>query len=201
MSGPEAALPDATGLDDASFALLNAVHLKRMVGEAELAALLGTTQEDIATRLAPWVESGHAMTLSAGVMLMPEGTAAVHAHYHARYAGLRGQPSLGEWYARFETLNTRFIAALTRWQQQGQDDDTLFRALEIVEALVKALDALTPLLPRYADYQRRLNAAIDAIEQGDTDLLVNPRRDSAHNIWFEFHEDVLCVLGRPRDTT
>ena len=201
MSGAEAAMTSATQLDDASFALLNAVHLKRMVGEAELAALLGTTQEDIAARLAPWVESGHAMTLSAGVMLMPEGTAAVHAHYHARYADLRGQPSLGEWYARFESLNTRFIAALTRWQQQGQDDDSLFRALELVEALVKALDALTPLLPRYADYQRRFNAAIDAIEQGDSDLLVNPRRDSAHNIWFEFHEDVLCVLGRPRDTT
>jgi hypothetical protein len=201
MSGAEAAMPDATGLDDASFGLLNAVHLKRMVGEADLAALLGTTQEDIAARLAPWVESGHVMALSAGVMLMPEGTAAVHAHYHARYASLRGQPSLGDWYTRFETLNTRFIAALTRWQQQGQDDDTLFRALEIVEALVKALDALTPLVPRYADYQRRFNAAIDAIEQGDADLLVNPRRDSAHNIWFEFHEDVLCVLGRPRDTT
>lgn len=201
MSGAEAEIQEATTLDDASFALLNAVHLKRMVGEADLAALLGTTTEDIAARLAPWIEGGLAMALSAGVMLMPEGTAAVHAHYHARYAGLRQQPALADWYTRFETLNTRFIAALTRWQQQGQDDDTLFRALEIVEALVKALDAITPLVPRYADYQRRFNAAIDAIEQGDTDLLVNPRRDSAHNIWFEFHEDVLCVLGRPRDTT
>lgn len=201
MSGAEAVMHETTTLDDASFALLNAVHLKRMVGEADLAALLGTTTADIAARLAPFVEGGLAMALSAGVMLMPEGTAAVHAHYNARYAGLRQQPSLVDWYARFETLNTRFIAALTRWQQQGQDDDTLFRALEIVEALVKALDALTPLVPRYADYQRRFNAAIDAIEQGDTDLLVNPRRDSAHNVWFEFHEDVLCVLGRPRDTT
>lgn len=197
----EATVSDATALDDAAFTLLNVVHLKRMVSEADLAALLGTTEQDIAARLAPWLAAGLAMALAPGVMLMPEGTAAVHGHYHARYASLRQQASLHEWYGRFETLNTRFIAALTRWQQQGQDDDTLFRALEIVEALVKALDALRADVPRYADYQRRFAAAIDAIEEGDTDLLCNPRRDSAHNIWFEFHEDVLCVLGRPRDTT
>jgi hypothetical protein len=23
--------------------------------------------------------------------------------------------------------------------------------------------------------------------------------DSIHNIWFEFHEDILTLLGRPRD--
>lgn len=198
---PPAAVNDVTSLDDASFTLLNAVHLKRMVSEADLATLLGTTPQDIVARLAPWLEAGVVMALPPGVMLMPEGTAAVHGHYRARYAPLRQLSALQEWYRRFETLNTRFIAALTRWQQQGQDDDTLFRALEIVEALVRALDALLADLPRYADYQRRFVAAVDAIEHGDSDLLCNPRRDSAHNIWFEFHEDVLCVLGRPRDTT
>ena len=29
--------------------------------------------------------------------------------------------------------------------------------------------------------------------------MVSPSVDSVHNIWFEIHEDILTLLGRPRD--
>ncbi len=188
-------------LDAEVFNLLNAIHLKRMVSNAQLAALLGVDTAALVAPLAAAVDAGLIMTTSAGHLLLPEGTDAVQHYYREYYATLRHNPHFAPWYARFEILNTRFIALLTTWQRDSADDDALYKALETVEQLSDALATLCPLLPRYADYQRRFAAAINAIEDGDTDLLCNPRRDSAHNIWFEFHEDILGVLARPRDTT
>ena len=42
------------------------------------------------------------------------------------------------------------------------------------------------------------SAEADAI--AGSERLARPMVDSVHNIWFEFHEDILSVLGRPRDT-
>ena len=73
---------------------------------------------------------------------------------HERYAALRSDPAIGRWYARLETLNSRFIALLSAWQQMGSDERQLRKALEVVDALCTALDELLPLLPRYVEYQR-----------------------------------------------
>ena len=188
-------------LDAETFAVLNAIHLKRMASSAQLASLLDMDASKIDACCAAAVEAGHVMTASAGHLLLPDGTEAVQAHYREHYAMVRQDARMAPWYARFETLNSRFIAELTAWQRDNGDENALYKALETVEQLSAALSALCPLVPRYADYQRRFAQAIDAIEGGDTDLLCNPRRDSAHNIWFEFHEDILGVLARPRDTT
>lgn len=188
-------------LDAERFALLNCIHLKRLATSEQLGVLLHTEQLILTAALADAETQGLLMSTSAGHMLLPEGTDAVHLYYRERYRALRETPSLAEWYARFEVLNTRFIALLTTWQRDTSDEQALDRALAVVEQLSDALATITPLLPRYTDYQRRFMAAIDGIEGGDKDLLCNPRRDSAHNIWFEFHEDILSVLGRPRETT
>ena len=36
---------------------------------------------------------------------------------------------------------------------------------------------------------------------GLREYVCKPTIDFVHNIWFEFHEDFLAVLGRPRDMT
>lgn len=194
-------MTDVAALDEAAFTVLNALMLKRMASTEQLAVLVGAGADVVETQLADAQAQGLVMSMPSGHLLLPEGTAAVQAWYREHYAATRVDPALEQWYARFETLNTRFIALLTAYQQGGGDDDTLYKALDVVEQLVRALGALLPQVPRYADYQRRFEAASAAIEDGDRDLLCNPRRDSAHNVWFEFHEDILNVLGRPRDTT
>ena len=201
MTVLEARSAVGTLLDAETFAVLNAIHLKRMASSAQLASLLDKEENAIEACCARAAQAGYVMSTSAGHLLLADGTEAVQAHYREHYAELRQDARMAPWYARFEILNTRFIAQLTAWQRDNADENALYKALETVEQLSKALTALCPLVPRYADYQRRFAAAIDAIESGDTDLLCNPRRDSAHNIWFEFHEDILGVLARPRDTT
>ena len=188
-------------LDAERFTLLNCIHLKRLATTEQLGVLLDVSEPRLLTLLEDVASQGLLMSTSAGHMLLPDGTDAVQCYYRECYGALRAEPLLIQWYARFEVLNTRFIALLTAWQRDTSDMQALDKALTVVEQLSDALATITTLLPRYADYQRRFAAAIDGIESGDNDLLCNPRRDSAHNIWFEFHEDILSVLGRPRETT
>jgi hypothetical protein len=204
MSATDPALDstsNAVALDAERFTLLNCIHLKRLASTEQLLVLLNIAQPSLLAALEDAETQGLLMSTSAGHMLLPDGTDAVQRYYRECYESLRTEPVLSQWYTRFEVLNTRFIALLTTWQRDTSDEQALDKALTVVEQLSDALAAITTLVPRYADYQRRFAAAVDAIEGGDKDLLCNPRRDSAHNIWFEFHEDILSVLGRPRETT
>ena len=188
-------------LDAEQFTLLNCIHLTRLATSEQIGVLLNITQPDLQAALQAAEGQGLLMSTSAGHMLLPEGTDAVQHYYRECYGELRAEPALTQWYSRFEVLNTRFIALLTAWQRDSRDEQALDKALTVVEQLSEALAAITFFIPRYGDYQRRFLAAVEGIEDGDEDLLCNPRRDSAHNIWFEFHEDILSVLGRPRETT
>ncbi|MFT4582868.1 MAG: hypothetical protein ACI915_000362 [Gammaproteobacteria bacterium] len=187
-------------LDEHHFVVMNAIFLKKIATSDEVATLTGIDGAELNAILDFAVGAGLIMTTDSGHLLLPDGSSAVARHYTKTYQALRDSPVLNEWYAQFESINTRFIAAITAWQQD-QSDDLLFKALDIVERLCTRIEALVLLVPRYNDYQRRFEAAGGLVESGDSDLLCNPRRDSVHNIWFEFHEDILCVMGRVRDTT
>jgi hypothetical protein len=52
---------------------------------------------------------------------------------------------------------------------------------------------------RYGTYRDRFERAIERVDEGKAEYVVSPSVDSIHNIWFEFHEDILTLLGRPRD--
>ncbi|MFT4563224.1 MAG: hypothetical protein ACI9BW_002978 [Gammaproteobacteria bacterium] len=191
---------DLGSLDENHFVVMNAIFLKKMATTDDIVTLTGIEGAELSAILDLSADAGLIMTTDSGHLLLPEGSAIVAQHYNKTYKAVRNSPLLNDWYSQFESLNTRFIAALTQWQQDSEDD-LLFKALDIVERLCTRIDDLRPLVPRYGDYQRRFEAASNAVESGDSDLLCNPRRDSVHNIWFEFHEDILCVMGRARDTT
>jgi hypothetical protein len=73
------------------------------------------------------------------------------------------------------------------------------RVIATVERLAKLIREITQLVPRYASYIRRFERSVTTVDQGNRDFVCTPTVDSLHNIWFEFHEDFLTVLGRPRD--
>ena len=68
-----------------------------------------------------------------------------------------------------------------------------------VDRQIKALDGLSARVARYATYRDRFERALERVDQGQTEYVVSPSVDSIHTIWFEFHEDILTLLGRPRD--
>lgn len=189
-------------LDDDDFAVLNAIYLKKMAPAATVAEIAGLPRERVEERLAAAAEAGRVVDLgSGGVMLLEDGTAAVLAFYRERYADLRTQPALLAWYEAFEVINAKFIAQVSAWQQNEGDERSERRLLQSAERLVRDIGALEPQLPRYAGYVRRFATSMDRVDRGEREFVCNPTLDSVHNIWFEFHEDILAVLGRPRDTT
>lgn len=187
-------------LDDTAFLVLNAIYLKKMAGPDDLAAITGLPAAQVQAHAVPAVRQGLLLDLGGNLMLQPDGTAAVVEYYRDRYAQLRGQEQLADWYARFEVLNTQFIKYVTEWQTSDGDPRVQERMLRVVERLIKALAELTEGIPRYRRYIERFEHGMALVDQGQRDFVCSPRVDSLHNVWFEFHEDILAVLGRPRDT-
>jgi hypothetical protein len=188
-------------LSDTDFITLNAIYLKKMATEATIAEVTGLGSDIVRQRLASADDHGWLMNLPEGAMLLDGGIEQVLAYYHASYAELRAEPALGSWYQAFETLNQRFIAAVTEWQQTEGDERVERRLLQAAERLTKDIRQLLPKIPRYEAYVRRFERSMDKVDQGQRDFVCKPTIDSVHNIWFEFHEDILAVAGRPRDTT
>ena len=67
------------------------------------------------------------------------------------------------------------------------------------------MQRLGPLLAGLSTYDRcfevygeRFEVAMRGADSGQRDLISSPMHDSVHNIWFEFHEDLLRTLGRER---
>lgn len=183
------------------FAFLNAIYLKKLAPLEDIGVITGLSGETVERLAGQYVASETVFSTPNGVMLMPSGTELVLEYYHETYEALRPQPGLGAWYERFEVINTRFIALISEWQRSGGDATSLGKAIQVVERLMKAIGELEPDIARYESYARRFALAIEKVDAGDSDYVSNPTKDSIHNVWFEFHEDILAVLGRPRDTT
>lgn len=188
-----------TEADDETFLVLNGAHLKKMATSDEVAAAVGVSPKVAAERLAAAVDTGWAMNADGKYLVLPDGTAAVHAFYGKFYEPLRQDGNVVAWYDRFETLNDQFIKAVSDWQKSDGDPKAESKVTRIVERLVKALGDLTAAVPRYENYIRRFRDSVARIDRGERDYVCSPTIDSVHTIWFEFHEDILSVLGRPRD--
>ena len=188
-------------LPDSEFTILNAIYLKKMAAAVAVAAATSLPEDAVTRTLASAADAGWLMDLPGGAMLLPEGTEQVLDYYRNTYAAVRADPTVVHWYDGFETLNTRFIAAVSEWQRSEGDERAERRVLQAAGRLAKDIAQLVPLIPRYGAYRQRLERSIDLVDAGSQDFVCKPTVDSVHNIWFEFHEDILAVLGRPRDTT
>lgn len=188
-------------LPDESYAVLNGVYLRKMVTTEVLHDItglptgrIGTILEDLAGQsLVVDVGGGHWM------LEQPDGVRAVVAAYDERYDELRSVDAVVTWYERFEALNAQFLTALSAWQTSGSDDAALGKVLRLVDRQVKALTSFVPVVPRYRRYVDRFEAATGKVEAGGTEWVTSLTHDSIHNVWFELHEDILTLLGRPRD--
>ena len=185
--------------EDATFLVLNGSHLKKMATADDIAAAVGVPSEVAQEQLAAAVEKGWAMSVDGRYQVVPEGTAAVHEFYAKLYGPLRGDTAIETWYDRFEKLNDQFIKAVSDWQKDDKDERAKAKILKVVERLIKAMRDIVPIIPRYENYVRRFTEGVGRVDRGERDYVCGPTVDSVHTVWFEFHEDILSVLGRPRD--
>ena len=185
--------------DERAFLVLNGAHLKKMANAEEIAAAVGVDVQTAASVLASAIAKHWAMDVDGRFLLVPEGTAVVHEFYRDIYGSLRLNTNLLAWYDRFEAINEQFIKQVSEWQAAEGDERVQARLMKTVERLMKFLEEIIPSIPRYETYVRRFANSVSLVDRGDKDYVCKPTIDSVHNVWFEFHEDILSVLGRPRD--
>lgn len=189
-----------TMLDENAFLALNALYLKKMASTGDLAEISGLPSNQVQAMVGSFVERGWLLDMGGDLVIQPEGMTQVQDYYRETYSDLYRREEMQKWYARFEQINKQFIKLVTDWQQTGGDSRIQDRVITTVERLVKLIGEIEKLVPRYAGYVRRFERSVTAVDQGNSDFVCTPTVDSLHNIWFEFHEDFLAVLDRPRDT-
>jgi hypothetical protein len=187
-------------MTDDTFLVLNGVYLRKIASPQVIRECSGLAPAAIRSIVDEFVAAETLVDVGGETyMLTTQGTAEVLGQYTQRYADLRGADDVEDWYQRFEIVNSQFLQLISAWQTSGEGDTELGKLIRLVQRHARSLEQFAPRLPRYKRYADRLNAALEKVDNGEGAYVTSPTVDSIHNIWFEFHEDILTVLGRPRD--
>jgi hypothetical protein len=194
------------------FEVLNVIVLKgmcRVLAVAEVLALPESAVEETVAAL----ERGDLIG-RAGELLPPTDAAepALVAFAAAAYGDLRTDAESDGLYERFEKINAQLLQTMAAWQQidvgghkvandhsdRDYDEKIITGAAKLVERLKRIAGALGDHDPRFLRYGERFDAALDRVDRGEREYLSSPGLESVHDIWFEFHEDLLRSLGKAR---
>lgn len=202
----------APTLDKPDYDVLNVVALKKMAAAPTIAEVTGRGADEVEAALDRLAEQG-LVVVAAGSALptdSAEPTLATGAAEH--YADVRTAPDVVAQDGKFETVNSQFLTTMSSWQQidvggkkvtndhsdSEYDGKVISRLDKLVQRLGGLIDALAGHDARFGMYSTRFEAALEGIDAGRHELVSSPTADSVHNIWFEFHEDLLRTLGRER---
>jgi hypothetical protein len=194
------------------FEVLNVIILKGMCRTETVADVLGMPQPVVEETVAA-LERGDLVGRTDDLLLPTDAAEPALVAFAAdAYSDLRSGPESDGLYERFERINAQLLQTMAAWQQidvgghnvandhsdRDYDEKVITRAAKLVERLKRIAGALGEHDPRFLRYGDRFDAALDRVDRGERDYLSSPVLESVHNIWFEFHEDLLRSLGKAR---
>lgn len=118
--------------------------------------------------------------------------------------------ALARLYDEFDRHNTDVKQIISGWQlKDGAPNDHTDTAYDqtVIERLAR-LDAtnfqplvarIVAVAARLGNYPQRFGNALNQIRAGDTSYVARPIADSYHTVWFEFHEELIGLLGLSRE--
>jgi hypothetical protein len=194
------------------FEVLNVIVLKGLCETPAVADLLALPQPAVEETVAGLERRD--LIGRAGELLLPTVAAepALVAFAAAAYGDLRSEAESDGLHVRFERINAQLLQTMAAWQQidvgghkvandhsdREYDERIIERVAKLVVRLERITDALAEHDPRFLRYAERFDAALDRVDRGEREYLSSPGLESVHNIWFEFHEDLLRSLGKAR---
>lgn len=198
--------------EDPHYTVLNTIALKKMATAAQVAAVNDIPEADVTAALALLVDNGAIAVVGDAALPTDDATELLAEAAAVRYGDARTDPDVLDMADKFEVVNTQFLQTISAWQlvevggrkvpNDHSDPDYDGKILDRIDKQVGRLSRLIATLSardaRFDAYVRRFAVSGDAVVAGDVDLVSSPVRDSVHNIWFEFHEDLLRTLGRAR---
>ncbi len=195
------------------FLAMHALAIKKFGTAEAVASVIGEGESDVAPAIEEAVGAGEAISGKGAYMLTPKGQAALKEAYPTVYAELRGNAEFTGAYDRFEAVNRDLKQIITDWQTMNvageqvpndhsdadYDAGVIDRLGDLHERAEPVLKDMAGALPRLGCHLKRLEAALDKVEGGDTAWVSGAKIDSYHTVWFELHEDLLRILDRERD--
>jgi hypothetical protein len=162
--------------------------------------------------LADVARSGRLIEAQGKYALAPLARVALDGQYSREYADLRADADFVEAYETFERINVQLKAVITEWQtielggarvpndhsNSGYDDRIIDRLGDLHDRAERVLRQLERSVARFSYYRTQLGAALEKAEDGAIEWVSDARLPSYHTLWFELHEDLLCLLGRKR---
>lgn len=200
-------------MSDIELLALHGLAVKKAGSAAAVAEILGRPEEEIATALDAAAAGGRVLAAKEMFMATPAGRAWLDEQYPVAFAELRANPEATAAYERFERINSSLLSLFTDWQMvpagnervpndhsdPKYDHDIIDKLGALHERAHRPLQQFAELVPRLAEYLRRLEAAYDKALAGEHEWVSGARIDSYHTVWFELHEDLLRMLGRVRE--
>lgn len=202
----------ALALDKPDYDVLNVVALKKMATAPTIAEVCDRSTGEVEAVLDRLAGAGLVVVAAGSALPTDEAEPTLAAGAAQHYAAVRADPDVAELVDRFETVNAQFLTTMSSWQQidvggrkvsndhsdSEYDDKVIGRLDKLVQRLGGLIDVLAGHDARFRVYSTRFGTAMDGIDGGRHELVSSPTADSVHNIWFEFHEDLLRTLGRER---
>jgi hypothetical protein len=109
----------------------------------------------------------------------------------------------------FDGHNSRLKEIVSAWQLRDgspnehtdadYDAGVLARLGQLHEEFLPLVERIAALAPRLAPYAARFTHAVTQIRAGDHSYVARPIMDSYHTVWFEFHEELIGLLGLSRE--
>jgi hypothetical protein len=201
-----------TALDKDLYDALNAVALKKMASAEVVADVSGHDTYSAERALASLAELHLVAVVGGSALPTDDAQPALVNAAAEHYDQLRQDPVVLRVADKFEDINSRFLSAMSTWQQvdiggrkvandhqdSAYDAKVTAKMEKLIERLRDLLTVLAERDPRFDTYAGRFDRALKRVDSGEIDYVSSPTVDSVHNVWFEFHEDLLRTLGRAR---
>jgi hypothetical protein len=200
-----------------SLLILHAVRLKGMADDVSVARRYdldstATREYLLDVEAAGWVIWSE-FAGSGGWSLTERGRSENERRLAAELTALGATETVRAVYTDFLPLNALLQQACTDWQLRPAPSDPLAANdhtdpawdAAVLAELAALSRQLVPLnrrlagaLDRFGGYDRRFDAALSRVREGDLTWVNRPGVDSCHTVWFELHEDLLATLGMVR---
>ncbi|MFS8099438.1 hypothetical protein LFM09_20140 [Lentzea alba] len=192
-----------TTTEEFDTAVLHSLRLKGRASTSSIAAAIGADEEIAAAVLEANAAKGLVLLRSgriSGWLLTPEGRTNIGERISIEKSTV-DLAVMGALYDdEFLKLNGKFKELCTHWQLAGGKAEVVETELTTIhEANLILLERFGASAPRFTKYVARFVSAYDRFRGGEAAALLQPMRESYHDVWLELHEDLLILLDRQRE--
>lgn len=192
--------------------VLHGLAIKKYALPDAIASLLGLPEDRVKSVLAEGVVKGTVLDVGGKFAVSPTARMSLQSNYGRFCGALRSSKEFRDAHLAFEKVNVDLKALITDWQtlkiggklvpndhsDESYDEQILKRLAKLHGQAEKVLTALAAVLPRMRIYLQKLEEALEKAEEGDIAWVSDAKTESYHTVWFELHEDLLCLLGEQR---